>query len=122
MGGSSKSVTVGYRYYLGMQMVLCHGPIDAVTRIEVDGKTAWSGNATGGTIGVNASELFGGDEREGGVSGSVDIEMGRPTQGRNGYLQARLGSDIPAFRGVVSAVLRQVYVGLNPYLKQPRQP
>lgn len=118
MGGSSKKVTVGYKYYLGMQMILCHGPVDAVTRIEVDGRTAWNGSSTGGQININAPNLFGGEEREGGISGLVDIEMGGPSQPRNDYLQARLGSDIPAHRGVLGAVLRQVYVGLNPYLKR----
>lgn len=118
MGGSSKKVTVGYKYYLGMHMVLCHGPVDKVTRIEVDGKTAWSGNATGGAISIGAPNLFGGESREGGVEGRVDIEMGGPLQGRNAYLQSQLGADIPAYRGVLGAVLNQVYVGLNPYLKR----
>lgn len=118
MGGSSKETTVGYKYYLGLHMILCHGPVDKVTRIEVDGKTAWSGNETGGAITVSAEDLFGGESREGGVSGRVDIDMGGPLQGRNAYLQGRLGADIPAYRGVLGAVLNQVYVGLNPYLKR----
>ncbi|WGH15562.1 virion structural protein [Pseudomonas phage PA_LZ03] len=118
MGGSSKKVTVGYKYYLGIHMVLCHGPVDKVTRIDVDEKVAWSGNSTGGSINVNSPNLFGGESREGGVSGKVDIDMGGPTQGRNSYLRGRLGNDIPAFRGVLSAVLNQVYIGLNPYLKR----
>ena len=117
MGGSSKKQTVGYKYYIGMHMVLCHGPVDKITAIEVDGKTAWSGNSTGGEIDIDAGNLFGGEDREGGVSGAVDILMGSSSQPKNDYLQARLGSGIPAFRGVVSAVLNQVYVGLNPYLK-----
>ncbi|UQM93924.1 putative virion structural protein [Stenotrophomonas phage vB_Sm_QDWS359] len=115
--GSSKKQTVGYKYYLGMHMILCHGPIDSISRISVDNKVAWSGTTTGGQISVNAPSLFGGDEREGGVSGLVDIEMGRTTQGRNSYLQTMLGAAIPAFRGVVGAVLRQCYLGNNPYLK-----
>lgn len=114
----SKAVTVGYRYYLGIHMVLCHGPVDAITSIEVDGKTAWSGSNTGGRITIDNPELFGGDSREGGVSGDVDIEMGGQAQVPNDYLQARLGTDIPAYRGVVGAVLRQVYIGLNPYIKR----
>lgn len=118
MGGSSKKVTVGYKYYLGMQMVLCHGPIDFVRTVRVDDRVAWIGFANGGQIYINKPDLFGGENREGGVVGRVDIEMGGPTQGRNDYLQARLGNDIPAYRGVVSAVLRQVYLGNNPYLKR----
>lgn len=113
-GGES---TVGYKYFLGIHMVLCHGPIDAVKKVMVDGKEAWAGNAIGGAITINAEDLFGGEEREGGVLGTVDIMMGEPTQAKNAYLQSKLGVSIPAFRGVVSAVLNQVYVGLNPYLK-----
>ena len=127
--GSSKKQTVGYKYCLGMHMILCHGPIDSLSRIVADGKTAWSGLTTGGRIFVNAPSLFGGEEREGGVGGysltigsatslgDVDVEMGRTTQGRNDYLQSKLGAAIPAFRGVVGIVLRHVYLGNNPYLK-----
>lgn len=118
MGGSSKKVTVGYKYYLGIHFILSHGPTDAVTRIDVDGKTAWSGNSTGGRINLNSPNLFGGEGREGGVSGPIDIEMGRPDQGRNDYLRSHMGANIPAYRGVLGVVLRQVYVGLNPYLKR----
>jgi hypothetical protein len=118
MGSSGKKVTVGYKYFLGAHMVLCHGPIDKITSIEVDEKEAWSGTSTGGAININSPNLFGGESREGGVSGTVDILMGETTQSRNSYLQARLGNDIPAFRGVVSAVLNQVYVGLSPYMKR----
>ena len=118
MGGKKKAVTVGYKYHIGMHMLLCHGPVDKVTHINVDGKNAWSGASAGGRININAENLFGGEKREGGVSGNVDILMGHPNQPKNDYLMARLGSKIPAFRGVVSAVLRQVYIGMNPYLKR----
>lgn len=118
MGGSSKKVTVGYKYYLGMHMILCHGPVDRITHIKVDERVAWQGATAGGPIIVSAAELFGGETREGGVSGQVDFEMGRPDQGANAYLQAHLGADVPGFRGVVGAVLRHCYLGLNPYLKR----
>ncbi len=118
MGGSSKAQTIGYKYFLGMHAIMCHGPVDKVTRFSVDGKVAWSGTSTGGAVVVNAPQLFGGDEREGGVSGTIDIEMGLPTQGRNAYLQSQLGTAIPAFRRVVGLVFRQCYLGNNPYLKR----
>ncbi|MCW7536704.1 phage tail protein [Aquabacterium sp. A7-Y] len=118
-GGSKKKVTVGHWYGLGAQLVLCHGPVDAVTEIRVGERVAWSGQATSTTtIGINRLDLFGGEDREGGVEGSVDILMGEPSQGRNAYLQERLGADIPAFRGVVSLVLKRVWVAaMNPYIK-----
>ena len=118
MGGSSKKVTVGYKYYLGMHMILCHGPVDRMKWFKVDDRVAWLGSNTGGQVNVQAEGLFGGESREGGVSGLVDVEFGKPTQGRNSYLQARLGSEIPAFRGVLGVVLRQCYLGINPYLKK----
>ena len=118
MGGSSKKVTVGYKYYVGMHMALCHGPIDKLVRIRVGGKDAWVGGVGHGTISIDRPDLFGGEKREGGVSGLIDIESGAPDQGQNGYLAEKLGSALlPAFRGVCCAVLRQVYMGLNPYLK-----
>ena len=116
-GGGSKEVTVGYKYYVGMHMILCHGPVDSISKIMVDGRTAWSGTNTGGSITIAASELFGGESREGGVSGTVDVAMGTTTQGANDYLQSKIQSDMPAFRNVVGLILRQVYVGLNPYPK-----
>lgn len=115
--GSSKKVTVGYRYFLGMHLILCHGPVDRLTRIVIDKKTAWQGVVVSGPLSINAPELFGGESREGGVSGAVDFESGSPTQGKNSYLASKLGSTISAYRGVAAAVLRQVYVGINPYLK-----
>ncbi len=118
MGGSSKKVTVGYKYYVGIHMALCHGPADKLVRIRVGGKTTWAGNHTGGPLTINKPDLFGGENREGGVSGQIDIEMGAPTQDQNSYLAAKLGASLlPAFRGVCCAVLRQVYIGLNPYIK-----
>lgn len=118
MGGSSKKVTVGYKYYLGMHMILCHGPVDRILRIRVDGKDAWLGDRNSGSIYVNNPDLFGGESREGGIQGTVDFEPGGPAQGQNSYLVSKLGSMVPAYRGVVGAVLRQVYIGLNPYLKK----
>lgn len=116
MGGSKKQ-TVGYKYFAGMHMVLCHGPIDKITRIVVDEKELWAGSNTGGSITVDKGDLFGGDSREGGISGTLDFMTGHGAQLPNDYLVSKLGSLVPAFRGVVSVVLRQMYLSMNPYLK-----
>lgn len=118
MGKGGKAQTVGYKYYLGMHLGMCHGPIDNISRLRVDDRDAWVGLNTGGTINVNAANLFGGDKREGGVSGTIDVEMGRPTQGVNSYLASKLGALMPAYRGIVGLVFRQAYLGNNPYLKK----
>lgn len=118
MGGKGKAQTIGYRYFLGMHLGLAHGPIDAVKRLSVDDRVAWTGTNTGGQIQVAAEELFGGEKREGGVSGTIDVEMGRADQGQNSYLVGKLGSLIPAYRGIFGLVFRQAYLGNNPYLKK----
>ena len=117
MGKGGKAQTVGYKYYLGMHLGLCHGPIDEISRLQVDGRDAWTGSNAGGTIYVAADELFGGEKREGGVSGNIDVAMGGPAQGKNSYLMSQLGALIPAYRGIVGLIFRQCYLGNNPYLK-----
>lgn len=117
--GSSKKQTVGYRYYLGMHLAICHGPVDAVTEIQVGERQAWSGNlAASGRINLAAPELFGGEKREGGVSGAIDVAFGEATQTANDYLQAKVGTPQPAYRGILGLILRQVYIAANnPYIK-----
>lgn len=114
----SSKQTVGYKYYLGLHMSLCHGPADAVTRIDVGDALVWQGNADSNQqIYIDAETIFGGDEREGGIAGGVNIALGGPNQATNDYLIAQLGEPMPAFRGVCSVVCRQVYVGNSAYIK-----
>lgn len=118
MGGKNNEQTVGYRYFLGLHLIPCLGPVDRLLRLDVDDRTAWAGNSPGGRLYVNAPGLFGGDKREGGVSGYIDVANGGPTQAANDYLSARWGAtETPAFRGVLGLVFRQFYLGNNPYLK-----
>jgi hypothetical protein len=117
MSSGGDEVTVGYKYFVGMHLALCHGPVDALKRIRVDNKTAWEGEHTGGTLALDAQHLFGGKKREGGVKGNLDFETGAIDQPQNAYLLAQLGEYVPAFRRIAAAVLNQMYVGLNPYLK-----
>jgi hypothetical protein len=118
--GSSKKVTVGYRYFVGVHFQLCRALADYLYGIEVAERPVWQGSTPGGQITITAKDIFGGTKREGGVSGDVDIEMGAPDQAKNDYLASKIGSGVPAHRGIVGAVLRQVEVGMNPYLKSWR--
>jgi len=122
-GGGSKKVTIGYKYFVGMHMVFCETP-DAVLQINVGDKTAWTGTVTQTTrsLGINQPDLFGGEKKEGGVVGEIDVEFGDDAQTPNPYLLSKLpGAEngIPAFRGVLGLVLRQCYVSaMNPYIKK----
>lgn len=124
-GGSSSQV-VGYKYYIGMHMALCHGDIDSIEKIEVAERQIYphpqssAGSVVNGEqrISIGTSEIFGGEDKEGGISGNLDILYGNHSE-RNSYLTAQLGSNIPAFKGVCSAVLRRMYLSANnPYIKQ----
>lgn len=69
-------------------------------------------------VSIHDPDLFGGDESEGGISGTIDVHYGQGGQLPSDYLQSVWGSaDIPAFRGTCYAVLRQCYVGTSKYIK-----
>jgi hypothetical protein len=68
---------------------------------------------------VNQPELFGGEDREGGIVGTVDVYHGTQTQLADDYLMAVLGVQLPAYRGVAYAVFRHLYIGTSPYPKPP---
>lgn len=122
---SSKSVTVGYKYYLGMHMILGYSRVDGIKQIIVGEKVVWptpneqeteaSDGATSAT--VDAGAIFGGDQKEGGVSGTVSFAYGDYSQTQNAYLVSKLGANVPAFRGQTGVVLETVYLGTSGYLK-----
>jgi hypothetical protein len=110
------STTVGYKYYMGVHFGICHGPVDALLKVEAGEKTAWSGSiATNSSITISAPDLFGGKKREGGLAGTLDVCMGGTTQTANTYLDSAIGyplggpavlGDLPAFRGILGLVWR----------------
>ena len=122
--GKPKAPVIGYRYYVGMHQVYSlspySAPITAIKKIKVGEKEAWSGNVTGNaTISINQPELFGGDAKEGGIVGDIDVEFGGATQAVNSYLASVLtGMPLPAFRGLFALVLRRPQVSaMSPYIK-----
>lgn len=114
-------VVTGYRYQMGVHLIPTVGPVDSVNRIVIGEREAWVGPVTDNTtITINKPELFGGDSREGGVIGDVDILMGAATQPRNSYLATHQGSNCSAYRGVLSLVFKRFqWASGNPYFKSP---
>lgn len=102
---SDTDVTVGYKYHLGVHMVLAH-EIDSIYKITIEDRVLWSGSATD-TLSINKPSFFGGERDGGGIEGDVDILRGESDQQPHDYLQTQLGNDIPAFRGVSTVVLRK---------------
>jgi len=119
IAGPKEDITVGYRYFLGMHLGLCQSRgVLTVLGINVDEKEAWRGFAgSGESIFVDEPELFGGDDREGGVSGNIDVMLGEDDQEINEYLAARLSAPLPAYRGIVSLVAKRFYIGTSTYMK-----
>jgi hypothetical protein len=103
MGKSAQ--IAGYTYYLGLHFGLSHGPVDEFLEIRAGDRTAFLGSVTSsGTILINAPNLFGGPQKEGGIYGNFDIMMGDATQGANAYLTAVQGQPQPGYRGILTGV------------------
>jgi len=117
MGSKSSGQIAGYKYFIGIHLALCYGPINKVSRILFNDLVAWTGTSTGATIQVDEPELFGGEGKEGGVGGDVSLHLGLNSQPQSPYLISNLGANIPAFRGVCCALFESFYIGNNPYLK-----
>jgi hypothetical protein len=103
-------------YSVGMHMVLCNAPIDSISVVQCKEKQVNDGVISGTSdVTMNKPDLFGGLEREGGITGVISFLFGLPSQTVNAYLASKLGT-IPAYRGVVSVILNNVYIGTNYYL------
>jgi len=120
--GFSKA-TVGYKYYIGFHIGLCHGPADSITKIWWEDKECWTGNLTAsGSGSIDQKDLYGGTGRGGGVIGDFDVDMGESGQTANAYLTSRLvvsSTDypVPAYRGIVSFIWKGGYIGNSEYVK-----
>lgn len=112
------TITIGYQFWMGLHMGLCTGPVDEISCITAGGKILYNNAITASTsIQLNQPGLFGGDEKEGGIVGQLDVMMGEATQQRNAYLQSKLGLPMPAFRNLVTVVFNGEIGAMSPYVK-----
>lgn len=119
MGGKKKKVTIGYKYFMGLHMGICRGPIDALRQIRVGDKVAWTGKlSNNSSTFINQPKLFGGEEQEGGIEGTLDFMTGHKTQSRNSRLSAMLGGLTSAFRGVATVFYDGLVCAMSPYPKE----
>ena len=128
--GVSSNQTIGYWYEMGLQFGICHGPVDtvhkilvgerAIKRILIEDEEAWfTPISESGDINVDEEELFGGEKREGGLVGDLSMAFGEISQTPNPYLQEVLGDDIPAYRGILSAIWEGGKLSaMSPYIKK----
>ncbi|MBI1620025.1 phage tail protein [Aquamicrobium zhengzhouense] len=67
---------------------------------------------------IDAPVLFGGDKKEGGVAGSVEVLMGARNQIVPGWIKNLMGGRVPDFRGVVTLFFDGLLTSMNPYPKK----
>lgn len=106
---SSKKVTVGYKYHIGLDLCWALGGSNPVTlrKLWSDKHVFWSGAInTAQTLAINLPNLFGGQEERGGLVGNIDFYPGRFTETRNSYLAQKADPDVPAYIGQARLVFR----------------
>lgn len=119
---SSKRVTTGFRYYIGVQCALCRGLVDEVRRIWVGDDILSTDvvSVDGGTISVDQPNFFGGEETgAGGMVGTFRFYRGSKTQGVNAYLTPfqTVGGGQPAYRGTAYMVWEGGLIGTSTQIK-----
>lgn len=131
-GGGSKSQVVGYKYYLTLLMGICRGPINRLREVRCGDRTVLTWRYTGSsftpqvpiqatdddTFLIEQSSLFGGDKKEGGLSGRAEIMMGKPWQVLPGWLRNLIGGYSGESRGVVTFVYDGQISANSPYPKE----
>ena len=119
---SSERQTYAHKYFMGMQMALGWGD-DSTEIHEVrfgDAMPAHTRTDEGNgciRFDFDDEEFFGGNEKEGGISGTMRFYTGTQSQGANAYLAYLVGETVPAYKGLVHAVLEGMYIGTSVYIK-----
>lgn len=114
---SSKNIVTNFKYFVGIQMGLCRGPIGALRQIWIGDVAVFSGTVTSGPIVISKPELFGGDDYGGGgIDGTLRLHEGSETQAVNAYLTA-FQSPQPAYRGTCYVVWEGGYIGNSTAIK-----
>ena len=120
--------TQGYRYYMSLASGLCRGPLDEMVEIKVGDKTAWEGHKCGAPDFIDKPDLFGGDDKEGGIRGPFDLFMGEPDQVLPGPqvvqgetlpgIRESIGGLVSQMRGVAVVWFDGLVSAMSPYLKE----
>ncbi len=126
---SSDTVTTGFRYFIGLQLALCRGPVDLLINIRNDDSFAWGEDAPsadanlvptdiGASYFIDEPEFYGGEESGGGggLVGGGRIFPGTETQAISTYLSP-FQQPQPAYRGTCFITWERGEIGLAPQLR-----
>ncbi len=117
---TQQGVVTGYKYRLTVQLTFGFGPIDGIKEIRFEDNVPTYSIATTTDyfdLVINDPGLFGGDDKEGGVSGTMRVYRGTATQTRDIEVNTLVGAETPAYRRVCYAVARNFYWGTSARLK-----
>ena len=119
-GGAGPTIS---NYHMSIHFGMCHGPVDSLRKIIIKEKEAWSGNLEDeGEIAIDRMDLFGGDEKEGGVRGIVRFMPGDAEQVVPDTIAAkfsRTAATMPAYRKIASVFF---YAGDHRGSTSPEEP
>jgi len=115
---SSKRITIGFQYFVGIQFALCRGIIDAMTTIWVgDGTLKALFVVDDADVSIVKPDFFGGDKfGTGGIEGDLRVHPGNETQLVDTYLST-FQTPQPAYRGTCYAVFEGGYIGNSTQIK-----
>ena len=85
---------------------------------EKDDRVNWPIQVTGNqTLRIKAANIFGGEESEGGIDGTLDVMFGADDQPVNSRLQQMLGGLVPAYRKRLTAMFDGMVCAMSKYPK-----
>lgn len=113
------SPSLGFKYFIGLQLDLGWGQMDSIRRIEIGGKEAWTGSVSTGTITIDKPELISSGPVKDGFQATVTVYDGNGSQTADSYVAGQVGGSVPAykddaylvFKGLVSG---GAYIGNSP--------
>jgi hypothetical protein len=111
---SSKKQIVGYKYKIGLALGVALGPCVTFRRMFFGKHEVWNGCLTScapGSFTIDLPDLYGGQDRNGGVGGTVSFYPGTFDQPQDSYLVSKRGANVPAYVGIAYAVFNKFYFG-----------
>jgi hypothetical protein len=91
---------------------------DGATWTNISSSDIGDGATESGTYTINAPDLFGGKEKEGGIQGTFELMMGEADQEPSASLVTALGGLVPGFRGRSTLYYDGIIGANSPYPKE----
>lgn len=109
-GGKGGQTAEVYDFLMSLDYAICHGPIDALNALVVKDKIAWQVPVEkNAVVKISEKELFGGDDAEGGMVGTMEVYLGGWDQYASPELAVRFGlasADCVGYRGLAHLFFR----------------